>query len=85
MVSLRLQTWLDHLKTLLHAQVLSAFRSTVLHVITYIFVAGYTLDSLHTSSTGLVAELSLAGAPCDAFGTDIANLTVTVVHETHSR
>lgn len=46
---------------------------------------GYTLHALHTSSTGFTASLSLAGAPCNAFGTDIANLTLAVSYESQSR
>ncbi|KAF9062556.1 galactose mutarotase-like domain-containing protein [Rhodocollybia butyracea] len=47
--------------------------------------AGYSLQSLQESSTGLVARLSLAGAPCNAFGNDFNNLTLQVTYETETR
>ncbi|KAJ7692931.1 glycosyl hydrolases family 31-domain-containing protein [Mycena rosella] len=46
---------------------------------------GYALSSLSTTKTGLTAKLNLAGAACDAFGTDVANLTIQVTYETESR
>ncbi|KAI0933026.1 hypothetical protein AcW1_000034 [Taiwanofungus camphoratus] len=46
---------------------------------------GYTLSSLSQTGAGLRAQLNLAGAACDAFGKDIANLTLDVVYESNSR
>ncbi|KAJ4469268.1 glycoside hydrolase family 31 protein [Lentinula aciculospora] len=46
---------------------------------------GYSLHSLQESEIGLVAQLSLAGVPCNAFGTDFQNLTIQVTYETDSR
>ncbi|KDQ51365.1 glycoside hydrolase family 31 protein [Jaapia argillacea MUCL 33604] len=46
---------------------------------------GYTLTNLQESSTGLTAHLDLAGPACNAFGNDIANLTIEVTYETQTR
>ncbi|KAL5534914.1 hypothetical protein ACEPAF_3004 [Sanghuangporus sanghuang] len=46
---------------------------------------GYTLQSLQNTSTGFVAGLALAGPACNAFGNDVANLTVEVSYESQSR
>ncbi|KAJ6528271.1 glycosyl hydrolases family 31-domain-containing protein [Mycena vulgaris] len=46
---------------------------------------GYTLHALSETKSGLTARLSLAGAACNAFGTDVANLTIQVTYETESR
>ncbi|KAJ8082762.1 hypothetical protein PM082_008618 [Marasmius tenuissimus] len=46
---------------------------------------GYALDSVSENETGLIAQLDLDGPPCDAFGTDIPNLTIEVAYETTSR
>ncbi|KAJ3758275.1 glycoside hydrolase family 31 protein [Lentinula raphanica] len=46
---------------------------------------GYSLHSVEESKIGLVAQLSLAGPPCNAFGTDFENLTIQVTYETDSR
>ncbi|TDL22445.1 glycoside hydrolase family 31 protein [Rickenella mellea] len=46
---------------------------------------GYTLTSLKNTNTGLTARLNLAGAACNAFGKDIANLTIEVTYETKTR
>ncbi|KAH7869303.1 glycosyl hydrolases family 31-domain-containing protein [Lentinula edodes] len=46
---------------------------------------GYLLNFLQESRFGLVAQLSLAGAPCNAFGTDFEDLTIQVTYETDSR
>lgn len=48
-------------------------------------MSGYVLSSVQTSSTGLTAKLNLAGPACNAFGTDIANLTIEVTYESQSR
>lgn len=47
--------------------------------------AGYTLHSLSETSSSLTAKLDLAGPPCNAYGTDIANLTIHVTYESQSR
>ncbi|KAK7031219.1 hypothetical protein VNI00_013635 [Paramarasmius palmivorus] len=46
---------------------------------------GYTLGSLSETATGFTAQLSLAGAPCNAFGSDLPNLTIEVAYESISR
>ncbi|KAJ6533997.1 glycoside hydrolase family 31 protein [Mycena vulgaris] len=46
---------------------------------------GYILSSLEENNIGLTAELSLAGTPCNAFGNDIANLTIQVTYESDQR
>ncbi|KAF8547986.1 glycoside hydrolase family 31 protein [Imleria badia] len=45
---------------------------------------GYTLGSLTESEYGLTAQLSLAGTPCDAFGTDITDLTIEVTYQSQT-
>ena len=46
---------------------------------------GYTLGSLNETKTGLTAQLTLAGDACNAFGTDIADLTLEVTYDTNER
>jgi alpha-glucosidase len=46
---------------------------------------GYSLHSLSQQQNGLIAKLTLAGPACNAFGTDIAELTIRVTYETESR
>lgn len=46
---------------------------------------GYTLTSVKETHTGLTASLDLAGSACNAFGTDIANLTVEVTYDSQTR
>ncbi|KAI0800475.1 glycosyl hydrolases family 31-domain-containing protein [Fomes fomentarius] len=46
---------------------------------------GYTLSSIHETKNGLTAQLNLAGSACNAFGRDIANLTLEVTYETQQR
>ncbi|KAJ7439652.1 glycoside hydrolase family 31 protein [Mycena latifolia] len=46
---------------------------------------GYTLRDLSETQSGLTAKLDLAGPACNAFGADIANLTIQVAYETQSR
>lgn len=46
---------------------------------------GYSLSSLSQTKSGLTAKLNLAGAECNAFGQDVANLTIQVTYETESR
>lgn len=43
------------------------------------------MNSLQNTSTGLTAKLELAGPACNAFGTDIVNLTIEVSYETQTR
>ncbi|KAF9218886.1 glycoside hydrolase family 31 protein [Gyrodon lividus] len=42
---------------------------------------GYTLNSLVESEQGLTAQLTLAGPACNAFGQDIAELTIEVIYQ----
>ncbi|TCD60713.1 hypothetical protein EIP91_009634 [Steccherinum ochraceum] len=46
---------------------------------------GYTLQSLKETKTGLSAQLNLAGTACNAFGSDIANLTLEVTYDSDTR
>lgn len=46
---------------------------------------GYTLTALQNTKTGLTAQLDLAGHACNAFGTDIANLTLEVTYDSDTR
>lgn len=46
---------------------------------------GYTASNIKTSSTGLTAQLSLAGPACNVYGTDIETLELTVEYQTNSR
>jgi alpha-glucosidase len=50
-----------------------------------IFGAGYTLSSVNETSSGLTAQLTLAGAACNAFGSDVQNLTIAVAYESNTR
>ena len=49
------------------------------------FYVGYTMQSVQETSTGLTARLSLAGPACNAFGLDVADLTLVVDHDSDSR
>ena len=40
---------------------------------------------MQENESGLTASLALAGVPCNAYGVDISNLTVTVTYETSER
>ncbi|KAK5136148.1 hypothetical protein LTR08_003985 [Meristemomyces frigidus] len=46
---------------------------------------GYKASNVQTTSTGMTASLSLAGTACDAYGTDLTDLTLTVEYQTDSR
>ncbi|KAI8981316.1 glycosyl hydrolases family 31-domain-containing protein [Trametes punicea] len=46
---------------------------------------GYILSGLHETKTGLTAKLDLAGPACNAFGHDVANLTLEVTYDTQTR
>lgn len=43
---------------------------------------GYTATNVHTTRDGVTADLILRGTPCNVFGNDIANLSLSVVYET---
>ncbi len=43
---------------------------------------GYRASNVKTSSNSLTADLSLAGAACNVYGTDLKSLTLSVVYET---
>lgn len=46
---------------------------------------GYSASNVHTSSTGLTAHLTLNGTACNAYGTDVHDLDLTVEYQTSSR
>ncbi|KAF8133622.1 hypothetical protein K438DRAFT_2031359 [Mycena galopus ATCC 62051] len=46
---------------------------------------GYFLQSLAETANGMTAKLNLAGAACNIFGEDVANLTIQVTYETETR
>ncbi|KND87644.1 putative alpha/beta-glucosidase agdC [Tolypocladium ophioglossoides CBS 100239] len=46
---------------------------------------GYKASNVKATDSGLTADLSLAGAPCNAYGTDLKDLTLTVTYETDDR
>ncbi|EKM60245.1 glycoside hydrolase family 31 protein [Phanerochaete carnosa HHB-10118-sp] len=46
---------------------------------------GYTLQNLAETATGLTADLALAGPACNAFGHDLANLTLEVTYDSETR
>ncbi|KAK4551744.1 hypothetical protein LTR86_010937 [Recurvomyces mirabilis] len=46
---------------------------------------GYKASNVKTSSTGMTADLSLAGAACNAYGTDLTDLILTVEYQTDQR
>lgn len=43
---------------------------------------GYSASNVEKSGTGLSADLSLAGSPCNTYGKDIENLHLTVSYDT---
>ncbi len=43
---------------------------------------GYTASNVVRSSTGLTADLALAGPACNVYGDDLAHLTLAVTYET---
>ncbi|KAF9235080.1 glycoside hydrolase family 31 protein [Melanogaster broomeanus] len=45
---------------------------------------GYTLGSLTESVYGLTAQLLLAGTACNAFGTDVQNLTIEATYQSQT-
>lgn len=46
---------------------------------------GYMASNVQTSSTGLTAHLTLAGAACNVYGTDIHDLDLTVEYQATAR
>ncbi|KAF8177576.1 glycosyl hydrolases family 31-domain-containing protein [Mycena galopus ATCC 62051] len=46
---------------------------------------GYSLHSLSQTDSDLTARLNLAGPACNAFGIDVADLTIEVTYETETR
>ena len=46
---------------------------------------GYKATQVKSSSTGFTASLALAGKACNAYGTDIETLSLTVQYQTDSR
>ncbi|KAJ0418992.1 glycosyl hydrolases family 31-domain-containing protein [Aspergillus carlsbadensis] len=46
---------------------------------------GYTATNVREQSNGLIADLTLAGSPCDTYGSDIGNLKLKVDFETDTR
>ncbi|KAK0745418.1 glycosyl hydrolases family 31-domain-containing protein [Apiosordaria backusii] len=46
---------------------------------------GYKASNVRTSSSGLTAELSLAGRACNTYGTDLEKLRLEVTYETDNR
>lgn len=43
---------------------------------------GYKASNVKTTSTGLTADLTLAGAACDVYGDDLTDLTLEVSYDT---
>lgn len=43
---------------------------------------GYKASNVKTTSSSLTADLSLAGKACNVYGTDLTDLTLSVVYET---
>jgi alpha-glucosidase len=46
---------------------------------------GYRASNVQTTDAGLTADLTIAGEPCDAYGTDLENLLLEVSYETDTR
>lgn len=42
---------------------------------------GYKASNVKTSSSGLTADLTLAGKACNVYGNDLAKLTLTVSYD----
>jgi alpha-glucosidase len=43
---------------------------------------GYEVSNVRTTSSGLTADLTLAGAACNAYGDDLESLRLEVTYET---
>lgn len=59
--------------------------SSITHSFNVSTCPGYTLRDFSETQNGFTAKLDLAGLACNAFGADIANLTIQVTYETQSR
>ncbi|KIN99947.1 glycoside hydrolase family 31 protein [Pisolithus tinctorius Marx 270] len=59
-------------------------RGPWLYMLLIVDSTGYTLTSLAELQHGLSAQLQLAGPACNAFGSDIANLTLEVTYQSQS-
>lgn len=46
---------------------------------------GYKASNVEQSQTGLTADLTLAGEPCDVYGDDLPDLKLLVEHQTGKR
>lgn len=46
---------------------------------------GYLATNVDVTHSGLIAQLNLAGEPCNVYGTDIQNLSLTVEYQAKSR
>jgi len=46
---------------------------------------GYRATNVATTANGLTAQLTLAGTPCNVFGNDLEDLTLTVEYQTDNR
>jgi alpha-glucosidase len=68
-----------------HRQQTALSNSSITHSFNVSTCSGYILRDLSETQNGLTAKLDLAGPACNAFGADIANLTVQVTYETQSR
>lgn len=42
---------------------------------------GYSASNVQQNGNGLTADLTLAGEACNAYGTDLPNLTLTVEYQ----
>lgn len=42
---------------------------------------GYSASNIQQTANGLTADLTLAGEACNAYGTDLPNLTLTVEYQ----
>lgn len=42
---------------------------------------GYAASNVQQNANGLTADLTLAGEACNAYGTDLPNLTLTVEYQ----
>jgi alpha-glucosidase len=43
---------------------------------------GYSASNVKTTTSGLTADLTLAGKACNVYGTDLKDLTLTVSYDT---
>ena len=46
---------------------------------------GYAASNVVNTTSGLTADLTLAGTACNVYGTDITDLTLTVEYQTGGR